>query len=95
MNTITRLIIMAFLVEAFWETLKMIWKEGKLQIDRVGALVIGLTVAFTLNIDLFIAMGLDPSIKIVGTIFTGIIISRGGNFIHDLFSMLEDWGGSK
>lgn len=88
MNTVTQLAIMAFLVEALWETLKMTWQEGKLKKDRVGALVSGLIIAFTINIDLFMTIGLEPNFKYVGVIATGILISRGGNYIHDLFKLI-------
>lgn len=88
MNIITQLIIMAFLVEALWETLKMTWQEGKLNKDRVGALVSGLIIAFTINIDLFTTIGLTPNFKYVGVIATGILISRGANFMHDFFKSI-------
>lgn len=89
MNVLTQVIVMAFLVEAIWETLKMTWQEGKLSKDRIGALSVGLVIALTMNIDLFIAVGLEPIFKYTGVIATGILISRGGNYIHDLFSLLD------
>lgn len=92
MNIIAQLVIIAFLVEAVWETLKMTWQEGKLSKDRVGALVVGLVIAFTMNVDLFIAIGLSPVLNYVGVISTGILISRGGNYIHDLMQLLGKQG---
>lgn len=89
MKTLTQIIIMAFLVEAIWETLKMTWQENKLSKDRIGALVVGLIIAFAINVDLFVTIGLEPVFKHIGVIATGILISRGGNYIHDLFSLLN------
>ena len=89
MNILTQIVIMAFLVEAIWETLKMTWQEGKLSKDRIGALVIGLVIAFAINVDLFVAIGLEPVFNYIGVIATGILISRGGNYIHDLFSLIS------
>lgn len=89
MNILTQIVIMAFLVEAIWETLKMTWQEGKLSKDRIGALVIGLIIAFAINVDLFVAIGLEPVFNYIGVIATGILISRGGNYIHDLFSLIS------
>lgn len=88
MNIIAQLVIIAFLVEAVWETLKMTWQEGKLSKDRVGALVVGLVIAFTMNVDLFVAIGLSPVLNYVGVIATGILISRGGNYIHDFVNLI-------
>ena len=89
MNIIMQIVIMAILVEAIWETLKMVWQEGKLNINQVGALVVGLVVAFSINLDIFIAVGLEIVFPYVGVVASGILISRGGNYIHDLFSKLE------
>lgn len=89
MEVILLLIVAAFLVEAIWETLKMVWQEGKLSIDRVGALTIGIIVALVTKIDILIAVGLETSYPIVGILATGILISRGGNFIHDLVEKLD------
>ncbi len=89
MNILTQIVVMAFLVEAIWETLKMTWQEGKLSKNRIGALVIGLIIAFAINVDLFVAIGLEPVFNYIGVIATGILISRGGNYIHDLFSLIS------
>lgn len=89
MNTISQLVIMAFLVEATWETLKMTWQEGKANGDRIGALFIGLTLALAINIDILSAAGLESSFQYVGTILTGVLISRGSNFTHDLIAKLS------
>jgi len=89
MKTLTQIIVMAFLVEAIWETLKMIWQDGKFSKDKMGALIVGLVIALTMNIDLFVAVGLEPVFKYTGVVATGILISRGGNYIHDLFNLLD------
>jgi len=83
-----QLIIMAFLVEAIWETLKLLWQDGKASTSSVGALVVGILIAFTLQVDIFIVIGFEPAIKTVGIICTGILISRGGNYIHDFIDRL-------
>ena len=88
MNLFTQIIIMAFLVEAIWETLKLLWQEGKANTSNVGALVVGVLIAFTLQVDIFVAIGFEPAIRIIGIVCTGILISRGGNYIHDLIDKL-------
>ncbi|ABI68436.1 hypothetical protein Swol_1126 [Syntrophomonas wolfei subsp. wolfei str. Goettingen G311] len=42
------------------------------------------------GIDLFATVGLPINIPYLGLILTGIIISRGANFIHDLFKITEE-----
>ena len=87
--TILGVVIVAFIVEAVWETLKMIWQQGKVSIDRIGALVVGLLVAFASGIDLFVLVELPLQVPYVGLALTGILISRGANFIHDLLKKIQ------
>lgn len=86
---IGQLLITAMLIEAVWETGKMVWQDGKLQIDRIGTLVIGLVMAFALKLDLMDMMGMTTFIPYVGTVMTGILISRGSSYVHDIANKLQ------
>lgn len=85
MEKLLLILVVAVLVEAVWENLKMIWQAGKLNVDMIGALVVSIVVAVFTKIDIFSALGISINIY-VGSILTGIIISRGANFVHDLLS---------
>ena len=88
--SIVTIITIALLVEAIWETLKMVWQEGKININTIGALIVGIAVSILAKIDIFAMQGISLSIPLVGWILTGILMSRGANFIHDLFNKLGD-----
>lgn len=88
MDKLTYILVLAFLGEAVWETLKMTWQAGKVSVDRIGALAISILLAYAANIDIFVIMGIRLSIPLVGVILTGVLISRGTNFIHDFISKL-------
>ena len=88
----TQLIIVAILVEAIWDNCKMIWQNGKFSIDKIGALLISITVCLLTNIDIFPIVGLSLVIPYIGSTLTGIIVSRGANFVHDLFNKLNNKG---
>lgn len=81
-------VVVAMLGESIWETAKMVWQDGKLSVDRIGALVVGLVLAVGLQIDLFAALGCPFKYPWVGMILTGILLSRGSNFIHDLLNKI-------
>lgn len=90
-QAITLILVAAFLAEAIWETLKMVWQPGHLVADRVGALIIGIFIAVMFGLDLFVLLGFTvqwPALAVVGVILTGILLSRGSNFIHDLFKSI-------
>lgn len=87
---ILSIVILALIGEAVWETLKMVWQEGKISIDRIGALVIGLLLALGTNLDILHLVGIEMQYKLIGVILTGILISRGANFMHDLIQSVNN-----
>lgn len=90
--SIVTIITIALLVEAIWETLKMVWQEGKINVNTIGALVVGIGVSILAKIDIFAMQGISLSVPLIGWILTGILMSRGANFIHDLFNKIGDKG---
>lgn len=87
---ILSLIVLALIGEALWETIKLIWQNGKLSIDRVGALLIGELLAIGAGVDLLAMVGVPLKIPYAGLILTGLLISRGANFIHDLLQSISN-----
>lgn len=87
---ILKYIVAASVVESLWETTKMFWQNGKFSYDRLGTLVFGELIAIGANIDFLSAVGLPIYIPYVGMILTGIFISRGSSFMHDLVETLNN-----
>lgn len=88
MNVI-QVVLVAILAESIWETLKLTWEKDKLCVDRLGTLVTGIVLAVGTGIDFFSMVGLPLIIPYLGSIFTGVIASRGANFVHDLLKITE------
>ena len=87
--SVINILTAAFLVEAIWETLKLIWDKGKLCLDCIGSLVIGVLISILAKIDIVELQCVVLSIPFIGYILTGILISRGSNFIHDLYGKIS------
>lgn len=96
-NTLIPILLLAAMVEAVWQTLKMVWQpkqtlgatKGKINPDKIGALAVGVLIAFGSGLDLPTLVGIPMSIPYLGVILTGILISRGAGFVHDLFTYLK------
>ena len=86
---IIKITILAILAEAIWENLKMIWENNKFSVNRLGALILSIILALATQIDLFKVLDIEI-VPVIGSIFTGILISRGANFIHDLLVRIEN-----
>lgn len=89
METLLIILVAALLVEAVWETGKMVWQQGKISIDRIGALAVGILFAVGAGLDLCIVVGICFVYPIIGQLLTGILISRGANFVHDLLKRAQ------
>ena len=86
----TQLIIIAILVEAIWENLKMIWDKNKLNINMLGSLLLSMIICVLAQINIFEIVGINLIVPIIGYLLTGIIVSRGANFVNDLFSKINN-----
>ena len=84
-----QLIIIAILVEAIWENLKMIWDKNKLNINMLGSLLLSMIICTLAQINIFEIVGINLIVPIIGSLLTGIIVSRGANFVNDLFKKLK------
>lgn len=86
MEKVMVIIVVAFLCETLWETVKLVkkGKDGKVDYDRVGAIIVGLVLAIGAGIDIFDYLGIQIVIPFMGSVFTGLLISRGANFTHDI-----------
>ncbi|MBS4959161.1 MULTISPECIES: hypothetical protein [Clostridium] len=92
MEKLLVIVVVALIAESVWETLKMTWQEGKVSIDRIGALVVALLLAIGTRLDLLSLLDIKTSIPYLGVVLTGILISRGSNFIHDLLVKIGQVG---
>ena len=88
MEKIFIIFVLALISESVWETLKMIWQQGRISIDRIGAIVVSLVICIDVEIDILSLLGINTSWPFVGIMLTAILISRGSNFIHDLIVKL-------
>lgn len=86
---LSQIVIGAALVESVWETGKMTYQKGKVSADRVGALVVGVGVAVAGGLDACAAVGIPMAVPFLGSVLTGVLISRGANFVHDILGAMQ------
>lgn len=84
-----QLVLIAILIEAIWENLKMTYDQRKLNINMIGSLLLGILICILAKVDVFAIVGINLIIPFIGYILTGIIVSRGANFVNDLFKKLK------
>ena len=92
------LIALGLLTEAVVETLKFIWDEKKrvFSWSALCAVAVGVAIAVASRTSLFTLLGIAPNMAPwLGYIVTGILISRGSNFLHDLWKRINAYGARK
>lgn len=85
---IIKVVILSMLAEAIWENLRMTFENGKFSINRLGALIVSIIVTIATKINLFDILEFETPL-ILGSILTGILISRGANVLHDLLNKIQ------
>ena len=61
--------------------------DKKTAITQIVTIVIGIALAFAFSADMFIPLGLTVN-HYVGMVLTGIVMSRGSNYVSDLISRI-------
>ena len=85
---IQQIIVLALLTEALWQTGKLAWQKGAL---NVRAMAVGIALSLLTGADLMQAAGFSMKIPFIGQVCTGLLISRGSNFIHDLLQSIAKY----
>lgn len=87
--TIATIIVLAVTVEALVEYGKLI-VEGGWNLKQVIALVLGVALAVLADVDLFAVAGITFIVPFVGTVLTGIMFSRGSNYVADFIKLIQE-----
>ena len=91
MGEIMGFIAAAVIVEGILSYVREIVENKKIHWEIIGAILIGCLVSFNLNLDFFKMLGLEETYGIIGVILTGILISRGSNYVFELYDRLTKW----
>lgn len=83
---IMKFLVLSIIAESLWEGTKIFWQNGKLNIDRLGAFIFSEILCITTGMDFLYALDIHVNVPYLGLIFTGFLISRGSNFMHDLIT---------
>lgn len=59
-------------------------RQWKTAVTQVAAAVLSVVLCLSADADLFQAVGLTFSLPLLGCVLTGVLVSRGANYISDL-----------
>lgn len=93
MEELTLLIVVAILVEAVSDWVKDL-VLSQVKWTKLVAFFVSISIVFTLQLDLFLLLGLKPAYPVVGGLLLSVFLSRGANFVHDLLDRVRSWKGN-
>ena len=85
------LVLMAIVIEGVITYIKEIFVNKNVMWQQVLGIVLGIIVAIGYNADLFALFGLTSTIPLLGCVLTGVLLSRGSNYIFDLVKQLQGY----
>lgn len=90
--TVAVIIAVAILIEGLVEYGKNIAEmfyggDKKTAITQIVTISVGIALAFAFNANMFVPLGLTVN-SYVGMVLTGIVMSRGSNYVSDLISQI-------
>lgn len=86
--SVAGIICAAIIVEGVITYVKTFFVDGKFQWQMITSIVLGVVVALAYRLDLLALCGLVSAIPFIGQVLTGILLSRGANYIADLIKLL-------
>lgn len=82
------LIFVSIIIEGLISYGKTLVSEKKLQWPVVISMALGVLCAVAFGIDIFDLAGIEAHIPYVGMILTGILLSRGSNYVSDVLGSI-------
>lgn len=82
-------VMLAIVVEALITYAKDIAQNKKLCWEYIASIILGVALALIYRIDLItLALGIEGTIPYVGMVLTGILLSRGSNYVWDIWQRI-------
>lgn len=87
---ILTILTLAVLTESVITYFKEFFVAGCFSFGMSLSVLVGVTVAFAYDLDIPKCFEINSSVPFFGNILTGILISRGSNYIHDVISAISN-----
>lgn len=86
----SKMIMATILIEGIVTYFNEFFISGNTPWQMIFSLILGVIISASYKLDLPQHLGLESTIPYVGSVLTGILISRGSNYIFDLLNKISD-----
>lgn len=87
---VSKMIMVAILIEGIVTYFNEFFISGNMPWQMICSLALGIITSVSYKLDLPKHLGLKSSIPYIGSILTGILISRGSNYLFDILKVITN-----
>lgn len=88
-NKMFGIISFAVLVEGIITYFNQFFVNGQFSLSMLFSIVLGVVIAVSYKLDIPEYLNLKSNIPYIGNFLTGILISRGSNYLYDLLTSIS------
>lgn len=86
---ISKILIVCSLIEGIITYTNSFFVSGNPHYQMFLSLLFGVSIAVAYKFDILKMINIESNIPYIGSVLTGIIFSRGSNYIHDVLSLMN------
>ncbi len=88
-DKIVSILTLAVITEGIIAYLEHFWVNGNFEFNMLFSMLLGIVIAVAYKIDLPSCLNLTSPIPYFGSVLTGILISRGSNYLYDILNVIK------
>ena len=89
-DNVIKIMSLSVIVESLITYFKEFFVYGYFSISMIFSIILGISIAVIYKLDLPECFNLKSTVPYVGNILTGLLISRGSNYIYDVLKIVTD-----
>lgn len=86
---ISKMLMVCVVLEGIITYINNFFVIGQPHYQMILSLVFGILIAVAYKIDLLKLVNIESNIPYIGSVLTGILFSRGSNYVHDILKTLN------
>ena len=88
MEQFAKILMMSFVTVSIYDIIKSFYKDNKIDVNSIVTAVLGIILAVASGLDAFALAGIDFKFAIIGQVLTGLVISKGSNYVYDFITKI-------
>lgn len=82
------IVFLSIIIEGIITYVREFFVKGQFQWQMLISIIVGILVTAAYQVDIIALVGLQTPVPYLGSVLTGILISRGSNYIFDLIKTI-------